>query len=72
MFFNGSKMLNGSGARVVLVSPKGDRLSYVLQMHFDSSNNEVDYEALPYGLCMAISLGVGRLMVYDDSNLVVN
>ena len=30
MFFDGSKMLNGSGARVVLVSPRGDKLIYVL------------------------------------------
>ena len=58
MFFDGSKMLNGSGAGVVLVSPRADKLSYVLQIHFDSSNNEAEYEALLYGLCMAISLGV--------------
>jgi ribonuclease HI len=72
MFFDGSKMLNGSGAGVVLVSPKGDRLSYVLQIHFDSSNNEAEYEALLYGLRMAISLSVRRLMVYGESDLVVN
>ena len=72
MFFDGSKMLNGSGAGVVLVSPRGDKLSYVLQIHFDSSNNEAEYEALLYGLRMAISLGVRRLMVYGDSDLVVN
>ena len=72
MFFDGSKMLNGSGAGVVLVSPRGDRLSYVLQIHFDSSNNEAEYEALLYGLRMAISLSVRRLMVYGDSDLVVN
>ena len=29
MFFDGSKMLNGSGAGVVLVSPRGDKLNYV-------------------------------------------
>ena len=69
MFFDGSNMLNGSGAGVVLVSPRGDKLSYVLQIHFDSSNNEAEYE---YGLRMAISLGVRRLMVYGDSDLVVN
>ena len=34
MFFDGSKMLNGSGAGVVLVSPRGDKLRYVLQIHF--------------------------------------
>ena len=72
MFFDGSKMLNGSGAGVVLVSPRGDKLRYVLQIHFDSSNNEAEYEALLYGLRMAISLGVRRLMVYGDSDLVVN
>ena len=55
MFFDGSKMLNGSGAGVVLVSPRGDKLRYVLQIHFDSSNNEAEYEALLYGLRMAIS-----------------
>ena len=57
---------------MVLVSPRGDKLSYVLQIHFDSSNNEAEYEALLYGLRMAISLGVHRLMVCGDSNLVVN
>ena len=72
MFFDGSKMLNGSRAGVVLVSPLGDKLCYVLQIHFDSSNNEAEYEALLYGLRMAISLGVRRLMVYGDSDLVVN
>ncbi|XP_073353850.1 uncharacterized protein [Aegilops tauschii subsp. strangulata] len=65
-------MLNGSGAGVVLVSPRGYKLSYVLQIHFDSSNNKAEYEALLYGLRMAISLGVHRLMVYGGSDLVVN
>ena len=65
-------MLNGSDAGVVIISPKGDKLKYVLQIHFDSSNNKAEYEALLYGLRMAISLGVRRLMVYGDSDLVVN
>ena len=72
MFFDGSKMLNGSDTGVVLVSPRGDKLRYVLHIHFDSSNNEVEHEALLYKLCIAISLGVRRLMVYGDSDLVVN
>ncbi|XP_073355655.1 uncharacterized protein [Aegilops tauschii subsp. strangulata] len=59
-------------AAVVLVSPRGDKLSYFLKIHFDSYHNEVEYEALLYGLRMAILLGIRRLMVYDDSDLVVN
>jgi hypothetical protein len=34
MHFDGSKLLHGSGAGVTLKSPKGDELSYVLQIHF--------------------------------------
>ena len=56
----------------MLVSPRGDKLRYVLQIHFDSSNNEAEYEALLYGLRMAISFGIRCLMVYGDSDLVVN
>jgi hypothetical protein len=39
MNFDGSKMLTGLGAGVILTSPKGDKLQYVLQMHFRASNN---------------------------------
>ena len=69
MFFDGSKMLNGSGVGVVLVSPSGDRLNYVLQIHFDSSNNEAEYEALLYGLHMAISLGVRHLWPFHSASV---
>lgn len=39
MYFNGSNMLIGSGVGVVLISPKGNKLNYVLQIHFAVSNN---------------------------------
>jgi hypothetical protein len=34
MYFNGSKRVEGAGAGVVLISPQGDKLKYVLQMSF--------------------------------------
>ncbi|KAK1612360.1 hypothetical protein QYE76_036033 [Lolium multiflorum] len=43
-------MRNGLGACIVLTSPKGDRLDYVLQIHFTASNNVAEYEALIHGL----------------------
>src|SRR4051812_25049108 len=47
MFFDGSKRQQGAGAGVVLVSPKGTKLKYVLQINFNhASNNEAEYEAL--------------------------
>ena len=71
MHFDGSKMKEGSGAGVVLKSPKGDKLSYVLQIHFNATNNVADYEALLHVLHMAKELGVQRILYYGDSDLVV-
>nr|ABA97388.2 retrotransposon protein, putative, Ty3-gypsy subclass, expressed [Oryza sativa Japonica Group] len=72
MHFDGSKRLSGIGAGVVLISPTGERLSYVLWIHFSASHNVAEYEALLHGLRIAISLGIKRLIVRGDSQLVVN
>ena len=56
----------------MLISPKGDKLKYVLQMKFSTpSNNEAEYEALIHGMRMAKNCGATRLMIYGDSYLVV-
>src|SRR3954471_7602860 len=39
MHLDRSNLLNGSGAGVLLQSPKGDKLHYVLQIHFEATNN---------------------------------
>nr|ABA97049.1 retrotransposon protein, putative, Ty3-gypsy subclass [Oryza sativa Japonica Group] len=72
MHFDESKRLSGTGAGVVLISPTGERLSYVLWIHFSASHNVAEYEALLHGLRIAISLGIRRLTVRGDSQLVVN
>jgi ribonuclease HI len=43
-----------------------------LQILFDISNNEAEYEALLHGLRLVVSLGIKRLFVYGDSLLVVH
>jgi ribonuclease HI len=53
MYFDGSKRFQGAGAGVVLISPQGDKLKYVLRMSFpQASNNEAEYEALLHGMKM--------------------
>ena len=71
MHFDGSKMHTGLGADIVLTSPKGDKLKYVLQIHFAASNNVAEYEALIHGLWLAKELGIRRILCYGDSDLVV-
>src|SRR6266542_1318566 len=72
MYFEGSLMIEGAGAGIMLISPTGERLKYILQLHFPTSNNAAEYEALLHGLRIAISLGIRRLAVRGDSELVVN
>jgi hypothetical protein len=70
MHFDGSKLLHGSRAGVTLKSPKGDELSYVLQIHFPATNNIAEYEALLHGLRIAKEIGVQHIMCCGDSDLV--
>ena len=72
MYFNISKMLAGLGAGIVLTSPTGDTVQYVLQIMYTDSNNAAEYEALLHGLWMAVSMGIQRLEVRGDSNLAIS
>jgi ribonuclease HI len=75
MYFDGAFCLEGAGAVVLLVSPTGEHLKYVVQLAFsreDSTNNTLEYEALLAGLRIAAGLGISHLMVRGDSQLVVN
>jgi ribonuclease HI len=72
MNFDGSKMLGGLGAGIVFTSPKGDKLLYVVQIHFRASNNVAEYEALVYGHKLAKEIGIQRILCFGDSNLVVH
>jgi ribonuclease HI len=72
MYFDGSLNLEGAGAGVLLISPTGEQLKYVLQIFWKISNNEAEYEALLHGLRLAASLGIKWLLVYGDSAVVIN
>jgi ribonuclease HI len=72
MYFDDSLNLEGAGAGVLLISPMGEQLKYVLQIFWKVSNNEAEYEALRHGLRLAASLGIKRLLVYGGSAVVIN
>jgi hypothetical protein len=71
MHFDGSKIIHGLGAGIVLTSPKNDQLRYVLQIHFAASNNVAKYEALVHGLKVSKDIGIRRIMCFGDSDLVI-
>ena len=74
MYFDGAFSLQGASAGVLLVAPTGEHLKYVVQMHFpkeQATNNTAEYEGLLAGLRIAADLGIKKLIVRGDSQLVV-
>ena len=65
-------MKKGAGAGLIFVSLLGVHMRYMVQLHFLSSNNIVEYKALINGLRIAIELGIRLLDIRGESQLVVN
>jgi ribonuclease HI len=55
---------------VTLKSPKGYELGYVLQIHFPTTNNIAEYEALLHGLRVTKEISVQHIMCCGYSDLV--
>ncbi|XP_039855390.1 uncharacterized protein LOC120713507 [Panicum virgatum] len=71
MYFDGALNLDGVGAGILFISPRGEQLKYVLQLRFKATNNAAEYEALIHGLRIAASLDIKRLLAYGDSKVVI-
>ena len=61
MYFDGSLNLDGTGVGVYFISPSGDKLRYVLHLHFPASTSTAEYEAALHGLHIAVELDVKHL-----------
>ena len=68
--FDGSRQLEGSGAGVVLASPRREKFRYVLRLMFPCTNNADEYEALLHGLRMAKEMSLSPVRCFGDSDLV--
>ena len=61
MYLDGSLMKKGTGVGLVFILPLEVCMMYIVRIHFPSSNNVAEYEALINGLRIAIELGIRRL-----------
>ncbi|XP_057452760.1 uncharacterized protein LOC130744605 [Lotus japonicus] len=68
---DGSSNESGSGAGVSIESPDKMLIEQSLKFGFRASNNQSEYEALIAGLRLAIELGVQKLYIKGDSQMVV-
>ena len=67
VYVDGSSTLHAGGIGVVLKSPKADTLKRKVRLHYPTTNNEAEYEALLKGLELAKSLGAESVLVQGDS-----
>jgi len=67
LFFDGSVRKQWTGAGVVLIDPCGGQVKYMVHLEFKATNNMAEYEALIFGLTVALTLGVRQLLVKGDS-----
>ena len=60
------------GARIIIILESSSRviIKEAFQLERQMTNNEAEYEALIYGLELALKLGVQNLKVLLDSKLV--
>ncbi|XP_061363479.1 uncharacterized protein LOC133307075 [Gastrolobium bilobum] len=72
VYVDGSSNSKGSGAGVIIENPEGVAIEYSLQMNFETSNNQAEYEAFIVGLHQAKELGARKLQVYRDSQFVTS
>ena len=74
VYFDGAFSLQGARAGVLLIAPTGEHLKYVIKMHFPqekATNNTAEYEGLLAGLRIATKLGIKKVIIHRDSQLVV-
>nr|CAB3465777.1 unnamed protein product [Digitaria exilis] len=72
MYFDGSMMKTGAGAGLLFISPRGEHIRYAMRLNFPASNNMAEYEAILTGLRIALDIGIKRLDIRGDSQLVVD
>jgi len=72
MFVDGASNEHGSGAGVVIITPRERKLCYALDLEFPATNNDAEYEAVIAGLEIATEIGIRSLNLHSDSQPIVN
>ncbi|GJR44108.1 reverse transcriptase domain-containing protein [Tanacetum coccineum] len=72
LYTDGASSSDGAGARLMLIDPAGKEYTYAIRFEFETTNNEIEYEALLAGLHIAQEMEITKVAIFLDSQLVVN
>ncbi|KAH9687911.1 Ribonuclease H [Citrus sinensis] len=72
LYVDGASNSKGSGGGLIVITPDKTEIGCALRFEFDATNNEAEYEALLARVRLVQALGVKNLLIFSDSQLVVN
>ncbi|CAL2277969.1 unnamed protein product [Prunus armeniaca] len=72
LYFDGSSTSKDGGAGVVLINPEGQATTLLFKLNFPCTNNTAEYEAFIMGMSTAREMGVERIKIIGESNLVLS
>jgi hypothetical protein len=70
IYCDGAWGFAGAGAAAIITSPSGIKMKYVARLEFQCINNIAEYEAILLGLHKAKAMGIQRLVIKTDSQIV--
>ena len=71
MYFDGAVYQKGYGVGVILVALGGTHIPLAIKLRYTSTNNIVEYEACIIRMAAALNLGVEKIYIFGDSNLII-
>jgi hypothetical protein len=71
LHFDGSACRSGCGVGIIIISPNGAIFEALSRLNYKYTNNQIEYEALLFGLQILHDMGVKHVEAYGDSLLVV-
>jgi hypothetical protein len=70
IYCDGAWGFTGAGAAAIITSPSGITMKYAARLEFQCTNNIAEYEAILLGLRKAKAMGIQRLIIKIDSQMV--
>ena len=72
MHFDGAVSKEGAGAGVSVAGPGFEYNSFSFKLYFECTNNVAEYEALILGIKIIKKHEIKKVIIYGDSELVIN
>jgi ribonuclease HI len=70
IYFDGAWGFVGADVAAIITSPSGVKMRYVARLKFQCTNNITEYEAILIGLRNARAMGIQRLIIKIDSQVM--